>query len=276
MDRIKQALEVAQHRGNVVAQAKPAPAGPGIAPTRAPEPPKKREARGEMSVVYTQTRRVAVAPEVMERNRLIAGTGKDAVTSAYKLLRTQILQQLNDNRWSALAVVSARAAEGRTLTAINLAISLAQETTHTVLLVDLDLHAPSVHRYFELEPRAGLSEYLFDGVPLKDVLINPGIDRLVILPGGKPIVNSSEMLSAPRMTAMVEELKSRYPSRIILFDLPPLLTTDDALAFSPLVDAALLIIEDGKNPKAEMHRAIGMLHSTPLLGAVLNKYNGRN
>ena len=275
MDRIKQALEFAQHRTSAAAQPKPPPAAPEIAPVRSSGPP-KTEGRGEMVVVYTQTRRVPVAPDVLERNRLITGTGKDEVTSAYKLLRTQILQRLRDNRWNALAVVSARAAEGRTLTAINLAISLAQETTHSVLLVDLDLHTPSVHRYFELEPKAGLSDYLLDGVSLKDIMINPGIDRLVILPGCKPIANSSEMLSAPCMTEMVAELKSRYPSRIILFDLPPLLTTDDALAFSPLADAALLVIEDGRNPKTEMDRAVAMLQSTPVLGAVLNKYNGRH
>lgn len=275
MDRIKQALDVAQQRGGIAMQAKPAPVESVIAPVHE-QVPHKPVGRSEMSVVYTQTRKVPVTPEVMERNRLITGTAKDAITSAYKLLRTQVLQRLHDNRWSALAVVSARAAEGRTLTAINLAISLAQEITHTVLLVDLDLHSPSVHRHFELEPAAGLSEHLLDDVPMKDILINPGIDRLVLLPGGRPIANTSEMLSAPRMTAMVEELKHRYPSRIVLFDLPPLLTTDDALAFSPLVDATLLVIEDGKNLKGEMQRAIGMLHSTALLGAVLNKYNGRN
>ena len=269
MERIKQALELAQRQGSTVYQPKPT--------VVSPEPARTDKVRsGEVAVTYTETRRVTVAPDVMERNRLITGIGKDEVTSSYKLLRTQVLQRLKDNHWSTLAVVSAKPAEGRTLTAINLAISLAQEMTHTVLLVDLDLHSPSIHRYFEFKPRVGLSDYLLDAVPLKDTLVTPGIDRLVLLPGGRPLINSSEMLSTPRISNLVDELKGRYPSRIILFDLPPLLVTDDALAFSPLADAALIVVEDGRNAQEEMRRAVSMLQATPVIGAVLNKYNGNN
>ena len=207
----------------------------------------------------------------MERNRLIAGTGKDQVTSAYKVLRTQVLQRLNGNHWNALAVVSANHDEGKTVTAINLALSLAQEVNHTVLLVDLNLHTPAVHRYFDHNPRYGLSDYLLDGVELKDILFNPGVDRLVVLPAGDGLANSSEMLSSPKMTALVEELKARYPSRIVLFDLPPLLSADDALVFSPYVDAALVVIEDGATEREELLRAVELLGDTPIIGAVLNK-----
>ena len=207
----------------------------------------------------------------MERNRLIAGTGKDEVTSAYKVLRTQVVQRLGANHWNALAVVSANHKEGKTVTAINLAISLAQEVSHTVLLVDLNLHTPAVHRYFDYDPVHGLSDYLLDGVELKEILFNPGIDRLVVLPAGGGLANSSEMLSSPKMTGLVEELKIRYPSRIVLFDLPPLLSSDDALAFAPYVDAALVVIEDGSTEREELLRAMELLGDTPIIGAVLNK-----
>ena len=103
------------------------------------------------------------------------------------------------------------------------------------------------------------------------MLFNPGIERLVVLPAGRPTPNSSELLSSPKMAALVNELKSRYPSRIIVFDLPPMLSTDDALAFSPYVDAALLVVEDGGTTKDELVRAVEMLGDTALLGTVLNK-----
>lgn len=243
----------------------------GSAPAARRAAPALSRSRGALAVTYTETRRVALSPGVMERNRLISGMGKDAATAAYKLLRTQVLQRLGANHWNALAVVSTNAHEGRTLTAINLAISLAQEVNHTVLLVDLNLHSPAVHGYLGDNPLYGLSDYLLNGIELKDILFNPGIDRLVVLPAGGGLANSSEMLSFPKMTALVEELKARYPSRIVLFDLPPLLASDDALVFAPYVDAALLVIEDGATEREELLRAMELLGDTPIIGAVLNK-----
>jgi Mrp family chromosome partitioning ATPase len=141
-----------------------------------------------------------------------------------------------------------------------------------VLLVDADLRHPSVHSYFGIEAEYGLSDYLTADKLLSELLIHPEeIPGLVILPGGKPLANSAEMLNSPKMARLVEELKTRYPSRIILFDLPPLLGAADTLAFSPYVDAALLVIEDGKTQAEDVKRALGLLQGTSLIGTVLNK-----
>jgi protein-tyrosine kinase len=141
-----------------------------------------------------------------------------------------------------------------------------------VLLVDADLRDPGVHRYFGLQPALGLSDYLLRDAPLAELLINPeGIPRFVILPGGKPLTNSTEMLNSPKMARLVEELKTRYASRIVLFDVPPLLSSADTLAFSPYVDAALLVIEEGKTAAQDARRAAELLANTRLIGTVLNK-----
>jgi protein-tyrosine kinase len=141
-----------------------------------------------------------------------------------------------------------------------------------VLLVDADLRDPSVHRYFGLQPELGLSDYLLHDAALADLLIHPaGIPRFMILPGGKPLANSTEMLSSPKMTRLVDELKTRYTSRIVLFDVPPLLASADTLAFSPYVDAALLVIEEGKTSAQDARRASELLANTQLIGTVLNK-----
>jgi Mrp family chromosome partitioning ATPase len=97
------------------------------------------------------------------------------------------------------------------------------------------------------------------------------VEHLVLLPGGEPLSNSAEMLNSPKMAQLVTDMKSRYHSRIIIFDLPPVLTTADALAFSPYVDAALLVIEEGVTEKQDLERAVELLGSTNIVGTVLNK-----
>ena len=224
------------------------------------------------SVTYTHTRTVGVTKNLMQERRIVSGFDQGAFTDAYKMLRTQVLQRLCEKNWNSLAVTSPGINEGKTLTAINLAISLAMEVNYTVLLVDADLRHPGVHNYFGIDAEHGLSDYLTADRPLSELLVHPeGIPGFVILPGGKPLENSAEMLSSPKMVRLVEELKSRYPSRIILFDLPPILSAADALAFSPYVDAALLVIEEGKTQAEDAKRAIDLLQGTNVIGTVLNK-----
>ena len=103
------------------------------------------------------------------------------------------------------------------------------------------------------------------------MLFNPSIERLVVLPGRETMLNSSEALSAPTMVHLVEELKNRYPSRLVIFDLPPILSSDDALAFSPYIDAVLLVIEEGKTSSDELAQSLEILQPVNIIGTVLNK-----
>lgn len=223
-------------------------------------------------IIYTQTRTIKIRKEVFRERRLLAGFEQGPFVDAYKLLRTQVTQRLRKNGWNVLGVTSPARNEGKTLTTLNLAISLAMEATQTVLLVDADLRNPNVHRMFGMEDCAGLVDYLLDDVPVGDLLIHPGIGRFVVMPGGRMIQNSTEALTSPKMVALVEEFKHRYPARIILFDLPPMLRTADALAFSPYIDALLLVVEEGRTTAEEVERALQLVKgATPVLGTVLNK-----
>ncbi|MCW9023141.1 MAG: CpsD/CapB family tyrosine-protein kinase [Gammaproteobacteria bacterium] len=223
------------------------------------------------NITYTQTKIIDVSNDVLKRNRLVSNVEHDYKRDAFKLLRTQILQKMRANGWNSLAVTSAQPGEGKSLVAINLAMALAMEVNQTVLLVDFDLRRPSIHTYFEYEPDKGINDFLANDVPVQEILFTPGLERLVILPGKEPIYNSSEMLSSPKMVSLVNELKNRYPSRLIIFDLPPLLSTDDALAFSPYVDTVLLVIEEGKTSKEDLLTVKGILKDTNIIGTVLNK-----
>lgn len=224
-----------------------------------------------MPLHYTQTRVVPVDEALLRQKRVLTRAQTDEVASAYKVLRTQVLQRLRANQWNTMAVTSPRPGEGKTLTAINLAISLAREVNVTVLLVDVDLRRPTVHHYFGYQPTYGLSDYLLHDRPLTDILFNPGIERLVVLPGRESISNSSEMFNTSTMLALMEDLKKRYMRRVIIFDLPPLLNGDDVLVFAPQVDATLLVVAEGKTMRADLARAHHLLQGTNLLGTVLNR-----
>ena len=226
---------------------------------------------GYQSVAYIQTRTEEIDEEGLKKNRVIAGFNYDHRVEAYRQLRTQILKVLKDNQWNTLAITSATEGAGKTLTAVNLAISISREVNHTVMLVDLDLRAPSVHRTLNIDVEHGLVDYLHGKVALEKVLVNPGYQRMVVLPS-KPLGKySSEILSSPEMKRLITDIRNRYKNRIIIFDLPPLLRNDDALMFTPSVDATLMVVEDGKTTEEDLKRSVQLLEGSNLVGTVLNK-----
>lgn len=261
MDRIKQALDRARAERTVAAAEH-------VLQDRSPRKP--RDELNGSPITYSQTRTATVDPALLRANRVIFGDADRAGLAAYKMLRTQVMQRMAAKGWNALAITSPTEQDGKTLTAVNLAISLARELHKTVLLVDTDLRNPSVSKYFGVEPNKGISDHLLRGEPLSNVLVNPGIERLVILPGREHVANSSELLASPAMGTMVGELKSRYPSRLVIFDLPPILLADDALAFSPYVDAFVLVVRDGKTRKSMVEQAVELMGGISILGTVLN------
>lgn len=227
-------------------------------------------------IVYTKTRTVECQEEVLRRNRVLTAFEQGAFADGYKLLRTQVLHRLRENHWNVLGVTSPRTQEGKTLTALNLAIALAMETTQTVMLIDADLKQPQLHLLLGLGACRGLADYVLEDVPLEELLIHPGLGRLVMLPGGRPIQRSSEVLTSPRMSALITEVKHRFPARIIVVDLPPLLTSADVLAFAPSLDALLLVAGEGMTTRRDIEDALALVRgATPVLGTVLNQ-SGRS
>ncbi len=225
-----------------------------------------------LSITYTHTRSIDIPERELQERRVVSGFAGGPFVDAYKILRTQVVHRLRENKWNTLGITSPGEGEGKTLTAVNLALSLAMEVTQTVLLVDANLRNPTIHQVFGLGDCRGLADYLLDDIPVSELLVNPGIDRFVLMPGGRGIPNSTEFLTSPKMVSLVDEFKNRYQSRIIIFDLPPLLQTADVLAFSPYTDAILLVVEEGKTRIEDVTRAMELTkQSTPILGTVLNK-----
>ena len=130
--------------------------------------------------------------------------------------------------------------------------------------------------YFELKPAKGLCDYLEGNAELTSCFVNPGIERLMLLPVRRPILNSSELLSSRQISSLILEFKQRYPNRVVIFDLPPLLVSDDSLVILPQVDASILVVEEGKSPSGEIQRAFNLLDQNKLLGTVLNRSSEKN
>lgn len=225
-----------------------------------------------LRVEYTKTRIHTPNNQLLKENRIISVSQPGKWLDSYRMLRTRCLQSMDALGYKSIAITSPGDGTGSSLVAINLAISIAMELDRTALLVDANFQNPSIAKLFGIQSELGLSDYLKDDTDLSPLLINPGVERLVVLPAGKGMLNSTEMLRSPKMVRLVSELKNRYPSRIIIFDLPAILSHDDTLGFTPYVDSVLLVVEEGKTKTDDLQHAASLLkNSNALLGTVLNK-----
>jgi Mrp family chromosome partitioning ATPase len=207
----------------------------------------------------------------LEREHILPPSAGGEHGAAYKLLRTQVLRRLDQLQANTLAVLSPTAAAGKTLTAINLAIAIAAEHGRTALLVDMDLRNPSVHRRFGIEPGLGIEDCLQSERPVQDAILRvAGYERLALLPARAAVEHSSELLTSQRAARLVAELRARYANRIILFDLPPVLQADDALAFSKTVQAGLMVVGEGRTQRKELLQGMELLRDLTIVGTVLN------
>lgn len=217
-----------------------------------------------------QTRQVDLAEQLLEQNRIIARLRRDPNADIFRILRTKVMQLMTRNKLRSIAVTSPRYGDGKSTIAINLALSLALDVKQTVCLVDLDFRQPSVHRYMGIEPDMGLSDYLLHDMPVSQCLVRPALERLVVLPMKGRLENSSEILGTPKMAALAHELKTRYPDRIVIYDMPPLLAQDDAIAFLPNVDGVLLVVKEGATQVDDLRQSLHLLANTIVVGTVLN------
>jgi protein-tyrosine kinase len=221
-----------------------------------------------------QFQRVALDNSVLEQNKVLPRITDHAALRAYKILRTRVLRRLEANQWRSLAVTGVTAGEGKTLTAINLAIALSQDVNTCVFLVDLDLQRPRIAHYLGMSGlggEKGLSDYLLGEATFDSIIYSPNIERFAVIPNFQPVMQSSELLSSPRMLELMRTLESEAPRRVIILDMPPVLAADDVLAFSPQLDGLLLVVGEGTTSRDSLRSAKEVLSEMNLLGVVLNR-----
>ena len=191
----------------------------------------------------------------------------------FKVLRGKILFPVSGNPPRSILVTSAAPGDGKSFIASNLAVNLAQNIDETVLLVDCDLRRPSIHKNFGFNHVKGLSEHLSNQTRLSDLFLKTVVDKLTLLPAGKPPANPSEILSSARMAVLIDELKSRYHDRYLIIDSPPPLMGPETDAIAKRVDGIIIVIKCGSTPFDLVDQMIRNMGKEKIIGAVINQYD---
>jgi len=193
------------------------------------------------------------------------------VAEQFRRLRTLILRsKLDAPAPRTILVTSAMAGEGKSLIAVNLAITIAAELHSHALLVDCDLRNPSLSRMFGLEEAKGLSNYLLGDAEIPDLMVKTSIDKLSFISGGSLEENPVELIGSNKMKSLVQDLKSRYEDRFIILDSSPILATTEPSVLTKMVDGIVLVILSGETPRESVLQAMKMMEKEKILGVVLN------
>ena len=213
----------------------------------------------------------SIDANIIYDNRLVAlADGGSSAVEEYKKLRTHILYSLKKQSGNTILISSPNLGDGKTLTAINLAITISEVRELTALLIDADFRNPSTHKYLNIKPTFGLSDHLTKGTPLETIIMRVGNSKLSYIPAGNSLKTPSEWLDSSNMHAVIDEMKSKYENRIIIFDSSPLLPVTDRLLLSKNIDVVVIVGYINKTPKNDLKRAIDLVGKEKILGVVLN------
>ena len=211
----------------------------------------------------------------LAKHRIAWHSMNDPAYIAFNQLRTRVLKALKDNRWKSVAITSPSAGCGKTTVAVNLAISIARIPQCRTALVDLDLHRPSVARVLGVRSPGSIGDYYQGASELQECFVHVG-DSLFVGLGNGHFENASELIQGPRTADLFRDLCASVDPNVILFDLPPLLASDDAIGFIPNVDAVLIVVAAGTNTAAEVHECERQVAGIGKFAAiVLNKVESR-
>jgi exopolysaccharide/PEP-CTERM locus tyrosine autokinase len=200
-----------------------------------------------------------------------AHNGHSPVAEEYRKLKSRIVQMSKmDNSLHTLLITSSISGEGKSITSLNLAISLAHEHDLPVLLVDADLRRPSICGYLGLESSRGLSDCLMHGMVLEEALIDIGLGNLTILPAGKQVINPVELYSSEKMDYLFDQIKKRYAGGFIVFDSTPVLPFAEAHILANKVDGVVFVVREGGASMPSVKEALDSLKDSRVLGMVFN------
>ncbi len=246
----------------VAAAARPAPVMKEAAKTVSKSVRLDLAGLTEAGFVTPNAPRAAIADQyrVIKRPLIANATGKGA----------SVVQ--HGNR---IMVTSAMPGEGKSFTAINLAMSIAMELDYTVLLVDADVSRPSIMKTLGLPPGPGLLDLLTNKqMEMSDTLLRTNVDKLSLLPSGTPHPRATELLASDAMTDLIEEMGHRYPDRIIIFDSPPLLLTTESRVLATHMGQIVVVVQAEKTLQSQVRHALTTIESCPIKLMVLNQVHG--
>jgi protein-tyrosine kinase len=260
VDSIKQAVELARAAEGVAR----AGAGPVTSFREAFRP-------GPLDAQITDVR---LNTAHLENARIVAHGASNQHGRYYDMLRTQVLQEMDKKSWQFLAITSPTAACGKTVTACNLAISIARLPERSVLLVDLDLRRPMVADYLGVGGNSGGVLSVLEGrATLSSAILQASIgpNSFLVLPGSVSSSGSSEWMASQTMATLLQAIKRDFRSRIVIFDLPPMLLGDDVISILPRMDATLLVAGVGITSVSDIKECQKHLQRSPVVRVVVNK-----
>jgi len=268
MERIKLAIERARQQAGA-SSAPPYPAGdagmdrPGDAPAVPGSP--------EHASLGAPVDLLPLDPAHLEKHRIVALDPANPYRREFDLLRTQVLQKMQEHGWRTIAVTSPSVQSGKTVVAVNLALSIAHHPSRTALLVDFDLRRPQVAACLGLPRGESLNDVLEGRGELRDAIVHAGIPKFLVLPTHKKVPGAAEVLASDKVSKIISGLRDHYPERVIIFDMPPITAVDDVIAVLPRMDCVLLVVGSGSSTRRELEEAQRHLARSNLLGVVVNK-----
>lgn len=257
-----------------VAAAVPAEAAPALAPAAGEAPADAAAtARGR------STKRVELDLKRMQEIGLVtAAGGRTMLVEDFRIIKRPLIKRAftargpDENPGNLIMVTSSLPGEGKTFCSINLAMSIAMELDHTVLLVDADVARPSVLRTLGLPAQRGLMDLLLDEkVDMADVMLRTNVDTLTILPAGTNSPRATELLASQTMTNFVHEIANRYPDRIVIFDSPPLLLTSEAHVLAGHMGQIVVVVEAERTTQHAVKESLRQLEGLPNVNLIYNK-----
>lgn len=227
----------------------------------------------ETAEVFDEGATYQYDPEKIDKNLICHFKSQTVEAEQFRILKTNIMFPEKGDSPRTIMVTSAMPGEGKSFVAANLSISLAQNIDDYVLLMDCDMRLPTIHKLFGFEEIPGLSSYLAGEASMSSLLVKTAIDKLTILPGGKPPHNPSELLSSHRMANLIDEVRSRYRDRYVVIDTPPPQLTAEANALAKRVDGIILVVKYGSTNRDFVRDLKDMFGAEKIIGVVFNQFD---
>lgn len=204
------------------------------------------------------------------KNRIISNE-QDPVLNAYRVLRTRVLQRMDEFGWKTLAVVSPGPGAGKTVTAINLAIAIGSKLGTRSTLVDLDFYRPRVAKYLGIDEPPSVLDYFEGKQSLNDITLRPDLPDTLVIGNERVSRRGAEHLTSEKADHLIDTAINTYQSRAVIFDMSPILGCDDTIAFLPKVDCVLLVASSGQTRVSELKETKRLLDEKKIAGTILNK-----
>ena len=276
IEQAAQRLEQLRRAGVVVPEIEAAAGGAAVAVAEPPRAAAPALEQPEEPAVLS--RRVDLDLAMLEATGIVTPNApRSHIADEFRVIKRPLISNAMGRGAAALAhgnlimVTSAMAGEGKSFTSVNLAMSIAAEMDHTVMLVDADVARPSVLRMLGLPAAPGLLDLLEGKAQMSDVLMKTNIDKLTILPSGTPHARATDLLASDAMRALLEDISRRYADRIVIFDSPPLILTTEARVLATQMGQVVMVVQADKTLQADVQQALATIEACPVKMMLLNK-----